>query len=367
MRYRVIGTMSGSSLDGLDLVFAEFEEAGGKWTYSILAADCMPYDTSLTERLRNATLMSAQDYLLLHGEYGHFLGRSIAGFIGRHQLDHKVQLIASHGHTSFHLPNSGMTAQLGDGAAIAAETGLPVVSDLRALDVALGGQGAPIVPMGEKMLFGDYGFLLNIGGIANLTIAAGDRYMAYDVCVANQVLNYLAGKRGMSYDENGALAASGTLDMELLAQFSNLDFYKQYPPKSLDNQYFKEKILPIIEAFGGRAEDVLNSYVRHICNQIAAEVTSAQQQYGSLLKSRRMLVTGGGAFNRYLTDMLEGLLKNEGIELVIPDAMTVKYKEALIMGFLGILRWREEPTTLSGVTGAKINGIGGAVWLGTAN
>ena len=367
MHYRVIGTMSGSSLDGLDLVYAEFEEAGGKWTYSIPAAECIPYASSLIEKLRNATRLSAQDYLLLHGEYGHFLGRSIADFIGRHQLDHKVQLIASHGHTSFHLPNSGMTAQLGDGSAIAAETGLPVVSDLRAMDVALGGQGAPIVPMGEKMLFGDHGFLLNIGGIANLTIAAGDRYMAYDVCVANQVLNYLAGKRGKSYDENGAMAASGTSDEALLTQLTSLDFYKQHPPKSIDNQYGIKNILPLIESSGATVENALNSYVTHICGQIAAEAASAKQYYGSLLKSRSMLVTGGGAFNRFLIDMLSGMLQKVGIDLLVPDAMTVKYKEALIMGFLGILRWREEATTLSEVTGAKINGIGGAVWLGTAN
>ncbi len=364
MHYRVIGTMSGSSLDGLDIVYAEFEESGGKWTYAIPAAECVPFDEPLTEKLRSATRLSAEEYLVLHSEYGHLTGRCIARFIGRNGLEHRVQLIASHGHTSFHLPGRGMTAQLGDGSAIAAATGLPVVSDLRALDVALGGQGAPIVPMGEKMLFGDYGFLLNVGGIANMTIAAGDRYMAYDICVANQVLNFLAGKRGKPFDENGYLASIGTLDKALFLQLSKLDFYNQHPPKSLDNQFSINEIIPLIEASGASPENALNTYVQHICERIGAEVLSALHQHGTALKSKSILVTGGGAFNGFLTNTLARLLAEEGIELVIPDAMTVKYKEALIMGLLGILRWREEPTTLTGVTGARVNGIGGAVWMG---
>lgn len=364
MRYRVIGTMSGSSLDGLDIVYAEIEEAGGKWSYSIPAAECIPYDNVLAEKLRNATRLSAEEYLLLHAEYGHFTGKCITSFIGSNGLEHNVQLIASHGHTSFHLPGSGMTAQLGDGSAIAAETGLPVVSDLRALDVALGGQGAPIVPIGEKMLFGDYGFLLNIGGIANMTIAVGDQYQAYDVCVANQLLNALAGKRGKPFDENGSMAASGTLHEALFLQLSKLGYYQQHPPKSLDNQFSKDRLMPLIEASGATPEDALCTFVQHICERIAAEAISAVQQNGRALKSKSMLVTGGGAFNGFLTDTLGRLLSNEGIELVIPDAMTVKYKEALIMGLLGILRWREEPSTLAGVTGARANSIGGAVWMG---
>ena len=201
MIYRVIGLMSGSSLDGLDIAFAEFAETGGKWSYEILNAECVEYSKMWQEKLKNAVLLSALDYQLLHTEYGHYIGKMVNEFIEKHGLEHKVSLIASHGHTTFHLPQQLMTAQLGDGAAIAAETKLNVVSDLRALDVALGGQGAPIVPIGEKLLFAGYDYFLNIGGIANISINENGKYIAYDVCAANRVLNMLAAEEGLQYDE----------------------------------------------------------------------------------------------------------------------------------------------------------------------
>ncbi len=195
MVYRAIGLMSGSSLDGLDIAYVEFHENGGKWSFDILVADCYTYSPEWSRRLREAPSLTAVDYHLLHTAYGHYLGEQVNRFIESNGLQYKIALVASHGHTSFHLPGSRMTAQLGDGAAIAATTGLPVVADLRSLDVALGGQGAPIVPIGERLLLGQHDYFLNIGGIANIS-RNGDPYIAFDVCPANRVLNLLAAQVG---------------------------------------------------------------------------------------------------------------------------------------------------------------------------
>jgi anhydro-N-acetylmuramic acid kinase len=157
MIYRAIGLMSGSSLDGLDIAFVHFHENAGKWDFDIVHAECWPYAAEWINKLQSSIQLNALDYQLLHTEYGHYLGSGVNAFINKHQLHYQVQLIASHGHTTFHVPQK-MTAQLGDGAAIAAETGIPVISELRALDVALGGQGAPIVPIGDKLLFGEFDY-----------------------------------------------------------------------------------------------------------------------------------------------------------------------------------------------------------------
>src|SRR5687767_774146 len=191
MVYKVIGLMSGSSLDGLDIAFVELQENGGKWSYEILQADCYEYNTAWIEKLKNAVDLNALDYQLLHTEYGHYLGKQVTLFIEKNNLHHQVNLISSHGHTTFHVPGKLMTGQLGDGAAIASEIELPVVTDLRAMDVAFGGQGAPIVPIGEKLLLGDYRYFLNLGGIANISANINDTFIAFDVCAANRVLNML--------------------------------------------------------------------------------------------------------------------------------------------------------------------------------
>ncbi|RYZ21420.1 MAG: anhydro-N-acetylmuramic acid kinase [Chitinophagaceae bacterium] len=360
MLYRAIGLMSGSSLDGLDIVFAEFHENAGHWSWEIKAADCYPYTPEWTERLRGATELNARDYLLLHAAYGHYLGAAVARFIEEQGLHFQVALVASHGHTTFHLPAQKMTGQLGDGAAIAAVTGLPVVSDLRAMDVALGGQGAPIVPMGEALLFTDFRIFLNLGGIANIAIHNGPP-VAFDVCPANRVLNALAQKEGKEYDAAGALAASGTVNEALLRELNALDFYGKPAPKSLANDFGTGTVLPLIEAAHISTADALRTYVEHIATQVAGAVT--RNIPGGLL-SRRMLVTGGGAFNRFLMERLQARLSEAGIEAVVPDEKLVSYKEALIMGLLGVLRWREESTVRSSVTGAKRDSVGGAMWMG---
>jgi anhydro-N-acetylmuramic acid kinase len=356
MTYRAIGLMSGSSLDGLDLVFTELTEAAGTWSFAIGATACYPYDALWTERLVSAIGLPAREYLLLHSEYGHYLGAAVNRFIDENDLHYKVGLIASHGHTTFHLPGKRMTAQLGDGAAIAAVTGLPVISDLRALDVAFGGQGAPIVPIAEKLLFPGYTTFLNLGGIANLSV----NDTAFDVCPANRVLNLLAATKGLPYDDGGRLAAAGTIDAELLSKLNSLPYYGQPFPKSLANDFGTDTVYPLLQSASLPTEDAAATYVAHI----AAQVAAATRMAGASTAGSRMLVTGGGAHNGFLVGRIGAELAEFGIEVVVPDAQLVNNKEALAMALIGVLRWRQESTVLSSVTGAQRDSIGGAVWIG---
>lgn len=362
MLYRVIGIMSGSSLDGLDIAFAEFEESRGKWSFEIKAAACKPYTDEWLQRLQSAVNLSAYDYLLLHTQYGKYIGEQVNKFIEEFNLHHQVQLIASHGHTTFHAPAFGMTAQLGDGAAIAAATEINVVSELRALDVAFGGQGAPIVPIGEKLLFKDYLFYLNLGGIANLSYKSSDDYIAFDVCAANRVLNMLAAIEGKKYDEGGSMAASGKLYTPLLTRLNALPYYSLDHPKSLGNQFGTDTVFPLIQAFDIANADKLRTYTEHIVMQI---VYSIHKLFANNdIKNTKLLITGGGAFNTFLVKRLAEVLQSLQIEIVVPDDTIINYKESLIMGLIGVLRWREEYNVLQSVTGARRSSIGGAVWIG---
>lgn len=413
--------MSGSSLDGLDIVYVHLQEGASsikdsprKWEFSILHAACYPYSKEWRDRLAGARELPAGEYLLLHAAYGQYLGEQVQRFVEEHQLHYQVQLIASHGHTTFHSPEHKMTAQLGDGAALAARTGINVVSDLRAMDVALGGQGAPIVPVGEKLLLQDYALFLNLGGIANVSahgrpgagagdVAAGlaKSFVAFDVCPANRVLNMLAGLAGKEYDENGALAASGEVDGKLLERLNALSYYDKPYPKSLANEFGTETVLPMVRemmdgangagAGGGRGnssglsvEGALRTYVEHIAVQIrravegllrtdgqgtaggAEEQDGAHAAAGGLdpMAGGKMLVTGGGAHNGFLIGRLRELLAPLGVEVVVPDEQLVNYKEALVMALIGVLRWREENNVFASVTGASRDSIGGAVWIG---
>jgi anhydro-N-acetylmuramic acid kinase len=360
MVYKVMGLMSGSSLDGLDLVYTELHENRGEWGFEIVAADCYPYSTEWQEKLKRAVTLNAQDYLLLHTAYGHYLGSEVNRFIEENNLHFKVGLIASHGHTTFHLPAQKMTAQLGDGAAIAAETGINVVSDLRALDVAFSGQGAPIVPIGERLLWKEYGMYLNLGGIANISFSLPNDYIAYDVCPANRVLNMLVAKMGQEYDNGGKLAASGTINEALLQQLNGLAYYQQSYPKSLANSFGTEEVFPLVEAAGLSIPDALRTYVEHIVQQVAVAISHSKSE----TQNSKLLVTGGGAFNTFLVQRLSESIQAYGVEVVVPDEKTVKYKEALVMALIGVLRWREEYNVISSVTGAERNSIGGAMWIG---
>jgi len=376
MVYRAIGLMSGSSLDGLDIVFAEINENGGKWTYEIKQADCYCYPSAWVKRLKEATSLTALEYQLLHIEYGHYLGEQVNRFIEEHQLHYQVALVASHGHTTFHIPAKKMTAQLGDGSAIAATTQLPVVSDLRSLDIAFGGQGAPIVPIGEKLLLGDYNYFLNIGGIANIAGSAKPPLAGwgFDVCAANRVLNMLAADAGQEYDEGGQMAAKGTTDSALLQKLNALDYYKLSSPKSLANDFGTDTVYPLIKAAAISIPDALRTYTEHIAIQIKDAISTGgnlkpnsapgDTNLSEEVLPGKLLCTGGGAFNNFLIECITGQLRELNIDVIIPEEKLVKYKEALVMALLGVLRWREEANVLSSVTGAKRDSVGGAMWMG---
>jgi anhydro-N-acetylmuramic acid kinase len=362
MVYRAIGLMSGSSLDGLDIAFVEFQEQAGKWSYEIKASACYPYSNLWSSRLESVGWIEAEKYMILHAEYGQYIGEQVNKFINENGLQYQVGLIASHGHTAFHIPSLKMTAQLGDGAAIAAITQLPVVSDLRALDIAFGGQGAPIVPIGEKKLLSEYDYFLNIGGIANLS-ANSDPYIAFDICPANRVLNMLSNEINEPYDNGGKIAATGTINQSLLEKLNALDYYKLPYPKSLANYFGTDVIYPLIKERGLTIKDELRTFVEHIVIQISNAINSLNS-----LKPQppnpKLLVTGGGAFNTFLLQKLTKRLSALNVEVIVPDATLINYKEALIMAFIGVLRWREEYNVLASVTGAARNSIGGALWLG---
>ena len=374
MVYRVIGLMSGSSLDGLDIVYVHLQEVAGKWNFEIIQSACYPYNREWIMRLRSATGLTAWDYQLLHVAYGHYLGEQVNLFMQQNDLYYQVQLISSHGHTSFHHPEKKMTAQLGDGAALAVSTGINVVSDLRAIDMALGGQGAPIVPIGEKLLFGSYDFFLNLGGIANISCQQRGAFIGFDICPANRILNMLAGERDLEYDKDGALAETGGIDWDLLARLNELTYYDQPWPKSLSNDFGQEVVYPLIRENGGRLEDRLRTYCEHICIQVKKAVDGLVHEYlekekEELGKERipsrpRIFITGGGALNGFLIKLLKIKLENAGVIPVIPEREIILYKEALVMALMGVLRWREEDNVLASVTGASRNSIGGAVWIG---
>jgi anhydro-N-acetylmuramic acid kinase len=360
MLYSVIGLMSGSSLDGLDIAFVQLEETTGKWQFEVLETACIPYTSEWRKNLSDAVSLSAKDYLLLHTAYGRYIGDCINHFLEEKNLAYRVQLIASHGHTAFHIPAQKMTAQLGDGAAIAAVTGIRTITDLRSVDIALGGQGAPIVPIGEKLLFPEFDFFLNIGGIANLS-AYRESSIGFDVCPANRVLNLLSSGAEKGYDENGNLAAAGRVNENLLSRLNDFPYYKLNHPKSLSNEFGLGEIYPIMKNAGISMQDALRTYVQHIVIQISKSLLQLKKEIPGNEKLR-LLITGGGAHNLFLTEKLREEISTMGIESVIPDKRLIDFKEALVMALMGVLRWREDINVLHSVTGASKDSINGAVW-----
>ena len=352
--------MSGSSLDGLDIAYVHLEETRGQWAFDVKNADCIPYPEEWKEKLANASSGTVPDFLKLHTAYGHYTAGIVKQFIETHDLDHKIDFIASHGHTVFHEPAAKTTFQLGDGSAIAATLALPVISDLRAMDVALGGQGAPIVPVGDRLLFTAYDYLLNLGGIANVTIKHSNQFIAFDTCPCNQLLDHFAKKAGLSYDDGGKLAATGKVNESLLTALDTLSYYHQAPPKSLANEFSIVEVLPVIEALELTPEDALATCTLHIAQQIVKAMLPHIQH----AVPASLLITGGGAFNTFLVQALQDLLQPTGIVIVVPNAVTVQYKEAIVMALIGAMRWREDENVFASVTGASRDSVGGAFWMG---
>lgn len=357
MTYYVIGLMSGSSLDGLDMVHTSISYVSGKWEFEINHSACIPFPEELYNSLKKANSLSIPEFSVLNTEFGKFMAEEINKFKEEHHLLHKIHFIASHGHTVYHHPEKNTSVQIGDGATIAALTGYPTISDLRNMDVALGGQGAPIVPVADRLFFKSYEYCLNLGGIANITINK-ENLLAFDICPANQLLDKLASDRNLPFDENGNLASRGNVNFELLDQINKLPYYAKPAPKSLHNDFSKEILILLKQE---TTENALATAVTHICQQI----TNGLKPYSSH-SFEKILVTGGGAFNSYLINELRNHISaaDLNIEIVVPNEELIQYKEALAMALIGVLRWREEENVFSSVTGASRNSIGGALWLG---
>ena len=353
--YNVIGAMSGTSLDGLDLAFCEFRFENSQWNYNIVIAETIEYSDVLKERLKNAVNVSGLALALLNSDYGHFLGQAIQKFIQKNNL--QVDLISIHGHTIFHQTEKKLTLQIGDGAAVASYVKCPAVAQFRNIDVALGGQGAPLVPIGDKLLFNTVDFRLNLGGIANISFTENEKTIAFDIGVCNMALNSLVFVKNLLFDKNGAIAASGTLNSDLLSQLNGLDFFKQSPPKSLGFEWFETNFLPILNGSDCSLADQLHTVCEHIAEQIS-NVVNGQEN----VSEKTMLVTGGGAKNDFLMSKIKQhcLCKIEETNPLIID-----FKEALIFAFLGVLRLRGEVNCLADVTGATRDNIGGCVYLGS--
>ena len=356
---KVIGLMSGTSLDGLDLCYASFEYDGSKWSYKVIDACDEQYSDELKMRLATAQNMSAYEYALLNAEYGVYLGSRVKAFMER--TGARPDIIASHGHTIFHQPAKGLTTQIGSGAGIAAESGVDCVCDFRTTDVALHGQGAPLVPIGDKFLFADYDYCLNLGGFSNISFnsqtiiesVAVPARLAFDISPVNYVLNHYMRSIGKEFDRDGECAASGAVCHKLLDALNGLDFYKEQGPKSLGREWVESEVFPLIDSFNLSLPDILATFCEHIAIQISAKIKG-----GEVVS--RVLLTGGGAFNKFLVERMQAKTP-QGL-YCIPDKQTINFKEALIFAFLGALYLSDMPNCMSSVTGAAYDCIGGALY-----
>lgn len=342
--------MSGTSLDGIDFCHVTFDRQNEKWNYRIIRAESEPYPSEIKEKLNNAQNLSAAEYAKLDSDYGSYLGARLNAFIAKN--DAKPHFIACHGQTVFHQPKVHLTSQIGSGACIAAATGIDTICDFRTTDVALGGQGAPLVPVGDRYLFGEYEYCLNLGGFSNISFENDTRRRAYDICPVNYVLNSYMRTIGKDYDRDGEFARSGDLHPELLEKLNALSFYSQKEPKSLGREWVEEKVFPLIDCCRIPLQDKLRTFCEHVAMQISNNA-----------KRGRVLTTGGGAHNKFLMERMRAV--SPQCEYVIPDDVTVDFKEALIFAFLGVLYIEDIPNCLSSVTGASRDCIGGCLYKGT--
>lgn len=351
---RAIGLMSGTSLDGLDVCCCTFRREAGRWTFVIECAKAYGYPEELKYKLgTGAQQMSALEFITFHSAYGKFLGERVNEFM--QEFGVKPDIIASHGHTIFHEPQKKVMFQIGDGAAIAAETGISTVSDFRRLDIMLGGQGAPLVPIGDRLLFAGYDYCLNIGGFSNISFEQEGRRIAFDISPVNYVINHYCRRIGLEFDRDGEIARRGVICQELLEKLNGMDFYHQSGPKSLGREWVETLVYPMLERYGLSLEDMLRTFYEHAAYQVSRVVTKHSSPSGT----GRMLITGGGAFNTFLVERMNALCP---CEIVIPDRRIIEYKEALIFAFLGALYVADEPGCLASVTGAREDNIGGMIF-----
>ena len=347
--YNVLGIMSGTSLDGVDIAWIHFVK-GAQWEFKILKAETFAYSILWKEKLSTALNLSPIELMELDDEYTAYLADLIKKFIDRYKIE-DLDAVCSHGHTIKHEPENGLTLQIGNLPQLAELIGETVICDFRVQDVALGGQGAPLVPIGDELLFTQYTYCLNLGGFANISAHIGGDRIAYDICAVNTVFNYYAEKLGYDYDEAGKIARSGKFDAALNKHLEALTYYNLSPPKSLGIEWVNTSVLPILKDFEEDIPTIMNTFCQHIASEIVKNIKDDPEV--------EVLVTGGGAFNTYLMDLLQ---EKTSAKIFIPASEIINFKEAVIFGFLGVLKIREEINVLSSVTGAENDHCAGLVY-----
>ncbi len=340
--YRAIGLMSGTSLDGLDIAYCEFT-FDSKWSYKILNSKIVEYTTEWKLKLKNAPIVSEQDLKQLDKELGQFFGEETKKFIEDNDLN-QIDFIASHGHTVFHQPDKGFTIQIGCGKELKNQVQLLVINDFRSADIAAGGQGAPLVPIGDELLFSDYDYCVNIGGIANVSYKENGVRKAFDICIANMALNPLALEMGYEYDEGGELAKNGVVNPQLLWKLQELDFSN----KSLGNEQYQEFFLPILNQSTSIAETKIATVTEYLAQKVSDVLTS----------DSKVIITGGGAYNIFLINKIR---KYSKAKVVHASKELIEFKEAMIFAFLGVLKMENIPNCIASVTGASEDVVGGVV------
>jgi len=334
--YNVIGVMSGTSLDGIDLVYATLIPLD--WRYNCIHCDTFPYPKKWHRELQESVDFNEEQLKDLDQAYTEFLADTILTFIKKYTIV-DIDAVCSHGHTILHQPEHSLTYQIGNRPELASLIEQNVVCDFRVKDVELGGQGAPLVPIGDRLLFSQYTYCLNLGGFANVSFENDLKRTAFDICPVNIVMNHYSRALGFDYDDKGLLAASGVIDSELLKELNSMSYYSQKPPKSLGLEWVKEKIFPVIDSYELPTEDILRTFVEHISVQICKIFTNQ----GSVL------ITGGGAYNDFLMRRIKEI---SDCDIILPSTEIIEFKEALIFGLLGVLKLRNEVNCLSSVTGA---------------
>ncbi|MEM5566963.1 anhydro-N-acetylmuramic acid kinase [Psychroserpens sp. AS72] len=345
--YNIVGVMSGTSLDGIDLAHITFK-FDNSWTFKIHNAETISYTEYWKLKLANLVNLDIETLKSLDQNYTTYLAEIINDFLRKYQL-HNIDAICSHGHTALHQPENNLTYQIGNLPSLSKLTGHTVVCDFRTQDVKFNGQGAPLVPIGDRLLFSEYDYCINLGGFANISSEIGQTRIAYDICPVNIVMNRYANVLGFDYDKGGNIAKSGTIDQKLLQRLNDLDFYLEKPPKSLGLEWVESQIFPILEASKISEEHILRTFIEHIAIQIANAFTTHS----------KVLFTGGGTFNDFL---LERIKSHKEFELIRPSTEIIEYKEALIFGLLGVLKLRGEVNCLASVTGADYDHASGVIF-----
>ena len=333
--------MSGTSLDGLDLIDVSIWEVSNSLRFQIHNSAAIPYLKEYQTQLKNcfdASQKSIQNFSI---EYGAFLGKAVNDFIKEFQIEN-IDFVASHGHTIFHKPDEGITVQIGDGQTLSNITGLDVICDFRTQDVELGGQGAPLVPIGDQFLFSEYDYCVNLGGFANVSFDDEGMRRAYDICPVNIVLNHYTRKIGLEYDDNGNLAKAGVINQGLLTKLNALEYYFLPSPKSLGYEFVVDQIIPLIDSFESDTATILRTFVEHVAVQLSSNLNN----------KGTVLITGGGAYNSFLIERLEAL---SSLDIIIPSKEIIEFKEALIFALLGYLKANNRINCLKSVTGARQN------------